>query len=191
MASQVSQQAKQTASSVLLQKIMYTLALRPWQEQFGLGLILLSMLMWFWVDRPATARIVELSAEIQQQRLIAKPSQVSQPDKLSEHDQLAALLPLANQANALIAEFLHIASQQGLPIDKVEYKAQPAQKGNFQALQILLPTKGQYVQIRQFINALLNVQPSLALNEIRFNRDDLSVEQVEANMVFMLYLQQK
>ncbi|HOY87900.1 MAG TPA: type 4a pilus biogenesis protein PilO [Methylotenera sp.] len=182
-----------TSLSMPLQKATYTLAIQPWQGQFGLALILLSLLFWLFIVMPKSAQLTSLNADIQQQKKLqfTKPNQVNMPSKPSETERLIAMLPDQYQANTITAQVLQTAIQQGLPIDKVEYSLQGASKTKLQTLQIKLPTKGSYVQIRQFINLALNAQPSLALSDVSFNRDDLSVEQVEANMVFTLYLQQK
>ena len=186
-------QINQTAMPVQVQKIIYNLANWHWQEKLALALMLFSVLMWIFVDRPTSARLATLvvDVQLQKQRLLSKPYQMKLPSMRSESEQFTSILPAENQANRCIAELLQLATQQGIPIDKVEYSTQTNAKSKLQTVHIQLPIKDNYVQIRQFINQALITQPSLALSEIRFSRDDLRTEQVEANMAFTLYLQQK
>lgn len=53
---------------------------------------------------------------------------------------------------------------------------------------ILLPVKGSYGQIRGFISAALDSVPTLALDDVNFERDKISENQVEARVRMTLYL---
>jgi len=55
--------------------------------------------------------------------------------------------------------------------------------------QIKLPLTGSYIQIRRFINQVLNAMPSIALSDISIKREDISSEVIDARIQFTLYLQ--
>ena len=53
---------------------------------------------------------------------------------------------------------------------------------------ILLPVKGSYRQIRGFISSALESVPSLALDDVNFEREKISESQVDARVRMTLYL---
>jgi len=53
---------------------------------------------------------------------------------------------------------------------------------------ILFPVKGSYSQIRGFISGALNTVPSLALDDVNFERQKISDGQVDARVRMTLYL---
>jgi hypothetical protein len=54
--------------------------------------------------------------------------------------------------------------------------------------QIKLPVQGSYIQVRQFINHVLNTLPAVALNDISLKREDIASDLVYARLQFTLYL---
>jgi len=183
---------KPAVMPIFVQKALYQLAVQPWQARLGLALMLLSLFAWLLITGPKSAQLVQLNALVQQQKqaLLNKPAQAIPANALSEFEQFEVMLPAQSQANTMIAQLLQTAINQNLPIDKVEYNTQAVAQTTLHTLQIKLPTKGHYLQIRQLINQALNAQPSLALSEISINRNDFNDETVEAHLLFTLYLNQ-
>ena len=183
---------KPVVMSLFMQKVIYKLATQPWQARLGLALMLLSLLAWLFFAQPKSAQLAQLITQLQQQKqaLLNKPIPATPAIALSELEQFEALLPAPGETNTMIAQLLQLAISQHLPIDKVEYSTHIDTQTKQQTLQIKLPTKGHYLQVRQLINQALNAQPSLALSEVSFNRNDLNDEAVEAHLLFTLYLNQ-
>ncbi|MDI1361635.1 type 4a pilus biogenesis protein PilO [Methylotenera sp.] len=98
------------------------------------------------------------------------------------------VLPTQTEASSKISEILRVATDNGLVINKVEYE-QPLSVSPLIQYQIKLPLTGSYMQIRQFINQVLNNLPSIALNDISFKREDIVTDLVDAQVQFTLYLQ--
>lgn len=98
------------------------------------------------------------------------------------------VLPTQTEASSKISEILRVATDNGLVINKVEYE-QPLSATPLIQYQIKLPLTGSYMQIRQFINQVLNTLPSIALNDISLKREDIATDSVNAQIQFTLYLQ--
>ena len=81
-----------------------------------------------------------------------------------------------------------MATDNGLVVNKVEYE-QPLSVSPLIQYQIKLPLSGSYMQIRQFINQVLNTLPSIALSDISLKREDIATDIVDAQIQFTLYLQ--
>ncbi len=168
----------------LQQRAAFVLHQIDWQAQLGLVMLLASCLLG-----------LDLILQWQQQQdllaKLAQPQVKSQPQRAQSHpqntvQQFYQLLPKASQADAMSASILHTADGLGLRFERAEFST--AQLPNLVQHQIKLPVRGSYMQIRQFLNALLNAHPTLALMELQVRREDVFSDSVQANMVLTLYL---
>lgn len=144
----------------------------------------------------------------QLQTALSQPVQTIAP-KVREHapadmtQKFYALLPEEHQADAISAQILRSADSLGMVFEHAEFKTVPVQSAALEntplesahlqgnkliAQHIKLPLTGNYVQVRQFLNALLNAYPSLALTALDLQRDNALSDQVQAQIEFTLYL---
>jgi Tfp pilus assembly protein PilO len=111
------------------------------------------------------------------------------------------MLPQANTLHDWLGLIDKAAFKQGLRLNRGDYKFTQIKQGKVASNQkvtsnqyasryeIVLPVTGQYVQIRQFIANVLQSQPALALSSLKIQRDNALSANVEARLVFMLFLQ--
>ena len=111
------------------------------------------------------------------------------------------MLPQANTLHDWLGLIDKAAFKQGLRLNRGDYKFTQIKQGKVAGNQkitgnqyasryeIVLPVTGQYVQIRQFIANVLQSQPALALSSLKIQRDNALSANVEARLVFMLFLQ--
>lgn len=111
------------------------------------------------------------------------------------------MLPQANTLHDWLGLIDKSAVKQGLRLNRGDYKFTQFKQGNVTGNQkvtgnqstsryeIVLPVTGQYVQIRQFIANVLQSQPALALSNLKIQRDNTLSANVEARLVFVLFLQ--
>ena len=170
-------------------KFYYRFRQLGWQGILGLVLVAISILLMLLVVIPNMSKMDKMGvhfAALQADKNIGKMQ--SKPDpKIDVIAQLNRLLPKQNEANSSIKQILLVASDIGLVTDKVDYASQ-AYSENLLKYQIRLPTQGSYIQIRQFINAVLNALPTTALADIQFRREDIGSELIDANIQFNLYV---
>lgn len=170
-------------------KLHYKLRQLSWQGNLGLILILLSILLMLFIAIPNAQQkdalqtsVAELEANAVAGKSNAKPD--NQFDVVA---QLNSLIPKQTDANSKIAQMLHAATDAGLATDKVDYAAQPYSNSLIK-YQIKFPTQGSYMQIRHFINTVLNELPTMALTDIQLKRDDIGSDLIDANIQFNLYV---
>jgi Tfp pilus assembly protein PilO len=111
------------------------------------------------------------------------------------------LLPQANTLHDWLGLIDKSAFKQGLRLNRGDYKFTQIKQGKVAGNQkvtgnqyasryeIVLPVTGQYVQIRQFIANVLQSQPALALSSVKIQRENALAANVEARLVFVLFLQ--
>lgn len=130
-------------------------------------------------------------------------SNVQEPANDMSHDIAAIkqMLPQANTLHDWLGLIDKAAFKQGLQLNRGDYKFTQIKQSKVASNQIVsdnqyasryeivLPVTGQYVQIRQFIANVLYSQPALALSSIKIQRDNALSANVEARLVFVLFLQ--
>jgi Tfp pilus assembly protein PilO len=173
--------------NLILRRAEFSFRRLTWQTQLGLALLAMALILAIGLmgDELITQR--RLNAEL------AKPiKQTFAPSKTISSSDLSqkfyALLPKNAETDAISERILQMADGMGLVFERAEFNALQSAESALIQHQIKLPVKGSYVQIRQFLNALLNEQATLALTEMQLRRDDVFADMVEANLVLTLYL---
>ena len=161
-----------------------------WQGILGIFLILLGLSYQLFISIPKSQNLELLQAELI--TLKAKPKLKTIERSQNEQSDVTKLfydvLPIQTEANQKISEMLSVATDNGLVVSKVEYE-QPLTVSPLIQYQIKLPLTGNYLQIRQFINQVLNTLPSIALTDISLKREDIASDMIDAQIQFTLYLQ--
>lgn len=166
----------------------YQLRQLGWQGMLGLLFILGSLAYLFLQAVPKASQVQQL--QLDAKNFKRSSTLYAQDHKVGKYDVVKdfyRLLPAQNEANNSIAMILNAATNAGLSLEKVEYD-QPLSQHPITQYQINLPMKGSYVQIRQFINEVLNKIPTIALNDISMRREDISTDILETRIQFILYL---
>lgn len=95
---------------------------------------------------------------------------------------------LAHDAVAqAVQDLLRNAEDQGLLIERGDYASQTEPQGEFVRFRMNLPVKGPSQAIHRFIKAALLAQPQLALDGIRFKRDGVQTDDIEAQLSWVLF----
>ena len=105
------------------------------------------------------------------------------------------MLPQANTLHHWLGLIDKAAFKQGLRLNSGDYKftqikqSKVADNRYASRYEIVLPVSGQYAQIRRFIANVLYLQPALALSSVKIQRENALDANVEARLVFVLFLQ--
>jgi Tfp pilus assembly protein PilO len=162
-----------------------------WQGLTGLLLIIGSLSYLVIVAAPKAQQLQQLQLKIS---AIKANSKLNVSNRNNESPDITNffydVLPTQTEANSKISEILRVATDSGLVINKVEYE-HPLSVSPLIQYQIKLPITGSYMQIRQFINQVLNILPSIALNDISLKRENIATDLVNAQIQFTLYLQKE
>lgn len=81
------------------------------------------------------------------------------------------------------------ALQQHLILNHGDYKLSQTKQSQLSRYEIVLPVAGQYAQVRAFIANVLQISPALALSDVQIKRDNTLNPNVDAKLVFVLFLQ--
>jgi Tfp pilus assembly protein PilO len=122
---------------------------------------------------------------------IADSDEQSIAPEQSETQRIAQFydgLPDGTNLPKLINALDSYALKQHLVLNRGDYKLTKIKLGKVSRYEILLPVTGQYTQIRQFIAEALLEIPALALSDIQIKRENTLVPNVEARLVFVLFL---
>lgn len=111
-------------------------------------------------------------------------------DSLQAQRHTAFLERLAdrNARADIIKTIFAQGNEAGLKLANGEYQFSCDANGGYCALQMVLPVKGPYPQIRSFARGILEKIPSAAIEEISFRRDGIKAAMVEAHIKFVIYL---
>jgi Tfp pilus assembly protein PilO len=176
------------------EKLAFTLRQLSWQAQLGLALWLTACLLAFWLmsalqtQRNLEASLANATLTNPVQKLAAARAPQQENVTRSITQQFYGLLPKNSEIDALSEQILREADGMGLQFERAEFSEIKPTETALMQHQVKLPVRGNYVQIRQFLNGLLNTQPALALTEFNVRRDDVFSDLVEANLVLTLYL---
>ena len=99
--------------------------------------------------------------------------------------------PVEDDADRISADILAQADAMGMIFDRAEFQSVPAEQASLQIQRIKLPLKGDYLQVRQFLQRVLQTYPSLALSQFKLQRTDVMQTVVEAYVEFSLYTRKK
>ena len=160
-----------------------------WQGLVGLTLIIGSLSYLIIFAAPKAQHLQQLQMKVTTVKANPKQNVSNHNNEPSDIARIFYdVLPMQTEANSKISAILRVATDNGLVINKVEYE-QPLSASPLIQYQIKLPLTGSYMQIRQFINQVLNTLPYIALNDISLKREDIATDLVDAQIQFTLYLQ--
>jgi hypothetical protein len=161
-----------------------------WPGVLGVILTVLAVVMALSVMHTKALRLAELKREsaslkvrIEQVAKSGIPETGSQDDLAQFYDFFADTY-LTEALNKLFAA----AAKEKLVLEQGEYRVTPDKSGKLSRYQIVLPVKGSYLQIRQFVARALNDVPVAALEDINFKRETIGATQLEARIKFTLFL---
>lgn len=97
-------------------------------------------------------------------------------------------LPAQPDATAAIDRIYAAAAREGLSLARGEYALQVDPDTRLVRYQLLLPLHGSYPQLRRFLGSALAEVPTLALEEVEFQRKEVTESQLEARVRMTLYL---
>lgn len=157
-----------------------------WQGVVGCLAIVLALLgraLWLPAQR---AEIDEFNRQIQaaaqtQQRL-ATP-QPTQPVPLTTFYRF---FPPVDTIPDWIDKLSELAGKHKLALAKAQYQLEPMPPLRLRQYRITLPLTGRYLDIRQFLQDLLQTMPHAVLDDASFERKDLSQGNVTANIQFRM-----
>jgi Tfp pilus assembly protein PilO len=170
----------------ILPRIQFTLNNLGWYVLLGSIFWIASIWMAYTlVDEFHKGRNIEAEFAQPLQRTVLNRRQLGGSDLAQ---RFYSVLPKKNEIDELSKVILLEADGMGLQFERAEFNEIKNSDSVLMQHQIKLPVRGSYVQVRQFLNRLLNTQPALALTEFQVQRKDVLSDLVDANLVLTIYL---
>lgn len=141
---------------------------------------------------PAQQRLDEVraSAASLQQRIAQAGRQLNANER-TPAEQLAEfyrVFPDEASSPDWIGRIEAIAQDSGLSLDQGEYKPTRDTVGRLTRLQMTLPVRGEYRQIRRFLSGTGAAVPIVSLEQVQFERQKIGDPLVDAKIKLVLYL---
>ena len=106
----------------------------------------------------------------------------------SHYEAFRETLAAEDQVRPSIQAILDAAAAHRLLVTRAEYLPGHDAKAQVDTLQMILPVKGRYPDVRRWIEEILATQPYTALNELGFKREEIGINQIEARVRLTLWL---
>ncbi|MFZ2541139.1 MAG: type 4a pilus biogenesis protein PilO [Gallionella sp.] len=111
--------------------------------------------------------------------------------KVAPEEQLAVFygsFPLRDSVPESLEKIYSAAADEGLNLDRADYKTNRTSTGKMTQYQITLPIRGHYSKIHKFLVQVLRDVPSASLERVLFERKKIGDPSVDATVTMVLYL---
>jgi len=169
-----------------------------------LGLVL--MLMSYIVHQAEVKTVRTSTEQLVTQKVLAEaqsgnqPLQTETPEALESHsndiEDFYNRFPNVEALPAVLETMNQLAAKQGIVLNSGDYKLDKLKKSNsmpktLTKYQISFPVLGDYKKIRRFTANVLNKLPGVALTDMQVKRENTTDQQVEASLVYVLFVKGK
>ena len=173
----------QAAGAQLVAQAQYRIARLGVVGQAGLAALATAAVLALSAVLPAQHALETVTAELARAR--HSPAAASAG---AGTPQLLATLPTRTQMPAVIGQVFTEAKGAGVSLDTGHYVYTAAKGGTVAHYELEFPVKGNYADIRKFIDRTLAAVPSAALAKLRLERKAVGDGVVAANVVFVVFV---
>lgn len=171
------------AGSALLQ-LQYQVMRLGVAGQIGAAAILAALVLGLSVLLPGHQAVSSLGAELSRLQHHAPAA----PAGTTTVSGFMQALPTRAEMPAVLGKFVEQAKQAGVQLDNGHYAFSPAQAGGISRYEIEFPLKGDYPNIRAFINSALSAVPAAGLDKLQVERKSIGDHTVSADVRFVVFV---
>ena len=165
-----------------------------WPGVAGTGLLVACLAFYLSAIRPAEFRLdVARQSAIQLQKYGKRDANEASRNQ-APAGQLAEfyrLFPNDKKLLPWMEKIFTLAQKQEISLDQGEYKVTSDKVGKLMRFQMTLPFKGEYPQIRKYLDSLLAEIPIVSLEHLQLKRQKVGTPVLEARIRLALYLEQQ
>ncbi len=168
-----------------------------WLWCAGLLLLVLAAIAWQWVLRPQHQVLLQVQQDalgLRAQRRTATPSAVlptlpTPADQAEEAlERLRATLGSRSGIGLQLRRLYAMAAKENLVLAHSEYQRIPVLAEGIERMQVDLPFKASYPQLRRFMEAVLIEMPNVSIDQLSFKRVQVSQTQVDVRLRLSLWV---
>lgn len=161
-----------------------------WPGVLGAGLLACGAGFHFSVLVPEQERLDNLRASASvEARLQADAERAPESTSAGQLERFHQVFPPAAALPDRLDKVFAVAREHSIGLDQGEYKLTRTAAGRLERVQITLPVRSTYPQVRKFIAALRAEVPALALDHIQFERQKVADATVAATIKLALYME--
>ncbi|TFZ05375.1 hypothetical protein EZ313_01495 [Ramlibacter henchirensis] len=162
-----------------------------WFAAAGLAMLLAAVLLHFGGARPVLSEVEasRLKLATLREQLGAGGHRFGEPIAKSVPEQLRAFREFLPRSESLPRwlDALHASARgTGVAIRSGEYRLE-RQEGGLLRYHVTLPVTGNYTQLRQFVNAVLQDVPAASLDDVQLRREAGAADRLEARLRFSIH----
>lgn len=163
-----------------------------WREVTGLLLVGSAIVLTAMVTRPLAGEVDELRSrlvELETRRLSGDIESEQRSRTRSERvADFYASFPQWQSSSQWIGEINAAATRQGVQLTAGEYQVQRRVNHQLVGYQITLPVRASYLQVRAFLADVLENVPPVAIDEVRFSREEVDERSLDVRIRLTLYV---
>ena len=135
----------------------------------GLGVLLFCVPFYFTALQPADQALAAQRAMAERLKTRSPYQKISSGSDTDELRRFQSLFPPVEQLTDELERLYTLAQKAGLELQQGEYKLEGQGQG-LVAYRVTLPLRGSYINIREFVAAVLDGMPIASVDALRFER---------------------
>jgi Tfp pilus assembly protein PilO len=161
-----------------------------WPGLLGVALLVCAAAVAVFSIQSTRHRLQELNREAaaMASRLGARGTQAAPATGRSQLSNFYAFFPLTANLPELLGRIHRSARQHGLVLEKGEYRLARELDFRLARYQVTLPVRGDYAEVRGFVDDVLEAVPASALDELTMKREGTEQPELEARVRLTLFL---
>ena len=129
-----------------------------------------------------------VAVELEQQRRSAPPSSPKISDIDQATEQLARITYSSTEVSVALQMIQQIAKAKGIALAQSEFQTTTEGLGGFKQIQVTLPVRCSYPQLRDFTSTLLRQLPGISLDQIILKRDNIAQSQADVRLKLSIWV---
>jgi Tfp pilus assembly protein PilO len=153
----------------------------------GLGVLLACAGFWVSALKPIQQEVAAQRAALERLRSRTPYQPVAMSGRGEELRRFYNLFPPAGELTGEMQRLHRLARNAGLDLAQGEYRLERRASGLW-TYRVTLPVRGSYLQLRDFVGAVLKEMPIASIEALRFERKKAAEMQLDAQVRVRLYV---
>lgn len=155
--------------------------------------LMASLTQWWWLPQQQKAGAAELQTltvlQLEQASKLKLPAQDLQlDDDNSVLTELGRISYAEAEVTTVLRRIGQIASSSGLSLAQSEYQTSDEGHGGLRQVQVTLPMRATYPQMRQWIESILRQLPGVSIDQIMLKREAVSQSQGDIRIKLSIWV---